>query len=411
MEIEKEVNIYDWDKEGSEKLKSSSFRLLDTTLRDGLQTPGIIQPSLEDKLRVIDYDAQLGIEAIDVCLPADPSTRYFQEGVKCANYINTKYPQTEIFVLARTIQSDVNATMQFAQDAGCKVSVILFRGSSDLRLLAEDWHEDSIINDMGKFTKQLVGKGLNVTCATEDSTRTRPDFLKQIFEAGRAEGANEFCIADTVGYADPWGIKNEVSWLKQDVLDDNNLQIQYHGHNDTGNAVSNSIAAIAAGAKTIHVTHIGMGERAGNASTEGVLANLTRRGINKYDLHKVVEGSNFVAEAFGVKIPNNHPLIGADVFSTESGIHAAGIDNARKKGLNVSGIIYSAVSPEVVGRETIVNIGPLGGIHSVKWVLDRMGVPSSAELTSALLMQARIQNRALTPSEIKAVVREVRNNE
>lgn len=404
---EREVSIYDWNQEGSERLRKSNFRLLDTTLRDGLQTPGIKQPTLEDKLKIIDYDASLGIEAIDVCLPADPKTQYFQEGVECAKYISTKYPQKEIFVLARTIQSDIDATKQFAQDAGTKLNVILFRGSSDLRLLAEDWQEKAIVKDMGRYTKELVNEGLNVTCATEDSTRSRPEFLKEIFLAGKAEGANEFCLADTVGYADPDAIKNQVSWLKNEVLADGNLDIQYHGHNDNFTAVSNSMAAISAGARTIHTTHLGIGERAGNTSIEGVMANLLTKGIRQYDLSDMVEGSALVSRAFGVEIPVNHPLVGKNAFLTEAGVHAGGIHKARKKGLKVSGIVYSSVDPAELRRETTVNIGPLGGVHSVNWVLERMGIDSTPKLTSELLKQARIKNQALTETEIRAVVREL----
>ncbi|OGH14844.1 MAG: hypothetical protein A2860_00590 [Candidatus Levybacteria bacterium RIFCSPHIGHO2_01_FULL_37_33] len=404
----RELEIYDWNKEGSEKLENSKFRILDTTLRDGVQTPGIKQPSLKDKLRIIDYDAQMGIEAIDVCLPSDPKTPFFQEGIQCARYINQKYPQIEIVVLARTIQSDVNATLTFGEEAGVKPSVILFRGSSDLRLLAEDWNEEEIIEQMRKFAAQLTERGHKVICATEDTTRSRPDFLKRVFTAGIEGGASELCIADTVGYADPTGIENQINWLKREFAGNTHLKMQFHGHDDTGNAVANSIKAIEAGVETIHVTWSGVGERTGNTSLEGILSNLERRNIHKYDLSCVVEGARFVANSLGVPIPRNHHLVGEKVYSVESGIHVAGINKALRAGLEgLSGIVYSAVDPRRVGRDHEVSIGPLGGDHSVAWVLREMGIDFTRERSLALLTFARTKNSALTEQEIIDIIKKL----
>lgn len=405
---EREVLIYDWNKEGTEKLRAADFRLLDTTLRDGVQPKGITQPTLEEKLAIIDADARVGIEAIDICLPSDPKTRYFTEGVESARYIREHYPGIETVVLARTMQSDIDATLQFAQDAGSKISVILFRGTSDLRLLGEDWNEDGIIQDMSRFTKQLVGEGLKVICATEDTTRTRPEFLREVFKAGFSEGASEFCVSDTVGYSDPQGIINQLNWLKQDFL--GNAPLQYHGHRDTGMATANSMAAIEAGVRTIHVTWTGVGERAGNTPVEEILANLERRGIEKYNLLHVVETSKLAAKALGVSVPSNLTISGENAFGVESGIHAAGIHNALQRGLTKeAGIVYSAIDPARVGRQHEPAIGPLGGRHSVEWVLDSMGIASSPKLVEELLRHARVKNCALTPDEIERVVKEVNN--
>jgi 2-isopropylmalate synthase len=339
----------------------------------------------------------VGIEAIDICLPADRRTRYFQEGVECAKYIKDKYPYIDIAVLTPTTEANVEATMDFADRAGVKLSPILFRGSSDLRLLAEGWNEDQVIEDMYRFSRQLTQAGHHVIAATEDTTRSRPDFLMEIIRAGKAGGAKEFCIADTVGFADPNGISNMVKWIKSEVDHNDELQLQFHGHDDTRNAVSNSMSAIMAGADTIHVTWLGVGERAGNTPLEAVLSDLVRRGIDKYSLNQIVDGSKFVSEAYGIRISDSHPLVGKKVFSTESGIHAAGI---RKAEGEVRGIIYSAVDPKAVGREHEVNIGPLGGTHSVRWVLERFNIEYTNDLKDGLLAHARKLNRALTDTEI-----------
>lgn len=403
------VEIYDWDREGSERLKATQFRLLDTTLRDGVQTTGIKQPTWDDKRAIIDFDARLGIEAIDIHMPTDPETRYFQEGVACAKYMAANYPNIERVVLARTIPTDVEATIQFAKDAGVPISVILFRGSSDPRLLAENWNEDEIVSGMEKFARKLTTNGLKVICATEDTTRSRKGlFLKNIFEAGKTGGASEFCIADTVGFADPDGVKEQIKWMLTEVVGGSGLPLQYHGHDDTRNSVSNSIAAIKEGVETIHITWLGVGERAGNTPIEGILSDLDRRGIDKYYMGEVVQAATRVSKAFDIPIPRNHPLVGEIVFRTSSGIHAAGIDNARRRGFeDIAGIIYSAVDPRKVGRELEVVIGPLGGSHSVHWVLDEMGLEYSEERSKALLAHARAKNGELTAEEIKGVIIEL----
>ena len=409
---EREVIIYDWNHEGSERLRNSNFRLLDTTLRDGVQTPGIRQPSLEEKLRIIDFDAQVGIEAIDICLPADRKTRYFQEGVECARYINEKYPGIDIVVLTPTSDSYVESTLEFAKMAGIRLSPILFRGSSDLRLLAEDWREEEVIGDMFRFSKQLTDEGHSVIAATEDTTRSRPEFLREIFRAGKAGGAKEFCIADTVGYADPVGVSNLVTWVREEVVEGDGLQIQFHGHDDTRNAVSNSISALVAGADTIHVTWLGAGERAGNTPIEGVLSDLYRRGISRYDLSHILKGSNHVARAYEVTIPRNLPLVGDIVFKSESGIHVAAMHKAKVKNLDgIGGIVYSAVDPRSVGRAHEVFIGPQGGAHSVQWVLEELGIEYSDKLRDELLTHARAANRTLTKEEITGFIREMRYKE
>ncbi|HLZ68892.1 MAG TPA: hypothetical protein VKV26_03180 [Dehalococcoidia bacterium] len=154
--------------------------MLDTTLRDGVQAPHIRQPTLAEKLRIIDFDAVLGIAAIDLCLPG-VGGQYFAEGVECARYVRARYPAIDVVVLARTLASDIDATLDFASQIGGPLSAILFRGSSDLRLAAEDWSEDQIVADMRRCAARLTAHGQRVICATEDTTRSRPQLLTRLF--------------------------------------------------------------------------------------------------------------------------------------------------------------------------------------------------------------------------------------
>ena len=407
VERQREIRIHDWDPEGSEVLRNSQFNILDTTLRDGVQPSGIKQPTLDEKLTIIDFDAQVGIEAIDICLPGEKKTPHFQEGIECARYIAERYPQIEIVVLTPTREDYVEATLDFADKAGVKLSSILFRGSSDLRLYAEDWELDQIVADMYKFSKQLTDYGHKVISATEDTTRSKPDVLKEIFLAGKAGGATEFCIADTVGKVDPVALTNQINWLKG-ILGNNELQIQFHGHDDIEHAVSNSMTAIKAGVSKVHATWLGVGERAGNTSLEGLLSSLEVRGANRYDLKPIVEVAILVSRSFGRPISPNHPLVGENVFKTTSGIHGAAIHKARERGLpkEVEELVYNAVGPAKVGREHEFGIGPLSGHHIVRLVLDKMSLEFTSEVSEALLYSARALGRELTDSEIKGIIRE-----
>lgn len=397
------IEVHDWDPRGSELLRQGRFRLLDTTLRDGVQTPGIKQPTLAEKLAIIDFDAKVGVEEIDVCLPSDPGIQYFKEGVSCARYLAATYPNIDIVVLTRTIGTDVDATIEFARQAGVqgRMKSILFRGTSDLRLVAEDWTEDQIIEDYHKHTKELVDSGIRVIAATEDTTRTRPEFLEKVFEAGRIGGAEEFCIADTVGYADSVGIETQMTWLRNRIGE---KPIHFHGHDDTRNAVGNTIAAMRFDA-VAHVTWLGVGERAGNTPIEGILSDLLRRGIDKYDPSSVVDAAKLVATAYRLPIPANHPLVGENVYKSESGIHVAAIAKARNKGReDIAGKVYSPVDPRRVGRKLEVSMGPLGGVHAARWVLEELGVEPTDKLCDALQKAARVKNQALTNEEIKQIV-------
>ncbi len=402
-----EVMIHDWDHEGSEIVRNANFRILDTTLRDGRQKPKIKQPSIKDQKGIIDLNAKAGIDAIDICMPGTRG-KYYREGIECAKYIHETYPDIDIVVLARTIEDDVVATMQFSEEAGVPLSVILFRGTSDLRLIAEDWNEDQIVEDMFRFSTRLKNAGQKVICATEDTTRTRPTFLKKIFEAGIEGGATELCVADTVGYADPVGVKLQMEWIRREINGAASLPIHFHGHDDTRNSVANSIAAIKAVPDVIvHATWLGVGERAGNTPMEGLLSDLDRRNIDRYDLGYAVPAIELTSKSFNVPIPANQPLAGEVVFTNMSGIHTAAIYKALQMGRkDIAGVVYSAVSPFRVGREHKFNIGTLSGKYNVIATLDRINkeygtqIEYSDELARELLRQANIKNSDLDDEEV-----------
>jgi len=406
-----EVRIHDWDHEGSELLRNSTFKILDTWRRDGIQMPENKYPSEELSRAVIDLDAAIGIEAIDICMPASGrGTPIFKQNVQIARYSAENYPQIERYVLARAKAEDIEATLRFADQVRAHISVILFRGSSDLRLLAENWDEEEIVESMARYTRELSTNGLRVIAATEDTTRTRQEFLEQIVLSTKTEGAQGFCISDTVGYADPMGVKKQIEWLRE-LVNDPNYETHFHGHNDTGNAVSNTISAFKAGASVGHVTWLGMGERNGNTPLEAILSDLSRRDIDRYNMLPIPDGDRLISQACNYPIPKSYPLAGANAFTHESGIHAAGVHKARTmKDPNVEAIVYSAVDPRKVGRNHETTIGPLSGHHNVRWELENREITFTQELEDALLKAAKINGVALNPEQISNVIRETQDS-
>ena len=260
----------------------------------------------------------------------------------------------------------------------------------------------------------MVGEGLKVICATEDTTRTRPEFLIKIFKAGIAGGATELCVADTVGYAFPSGVEKQIRWIRDEIEEARDMYLHYHGHNDTGNSVSNTIAAIRTGGKIVgQGTWMGAGERTGNTPHEAILSSLESRGIRRYDISYSVPAAEITSEAFGIPIPRNHPLVGKIVFTYMTGIHTAGIVKAEQKGLpDVAGVVYSAVDPRRVNRTTKFNIGTLSGEYSVKAVIETINKASglnlqySDELAAHLINAAYAKNTDLSVEDVIRIAEE-----
>ena len=214
----------------------------------------------------------------------------------------------------------------------------------------------------------LKSTGSLVRFAAEDSTRTGLDFLKRFYRAGEDAGADYVSIADTVGIMSPSTMRYLVGEIKKTV----GIPICVHCHDDLGMAVANTIAAAEAGAKQLHTTVNGIGERAGNAALEEVLLGLiVQYGIEKYDSSRLAEISAKVAEYSGIAVARNKAVVGANAFAHESGIHiAALLENDRT---------YELYSPEIVGGKREFILGKHSGTKAICYMARQMGI----ELTGA----------------------------
>jgi 2-isopropylmalate synthase len=246
---------------------------------------------------------------------------------------------------------------------------------------------------------------------TEDTIRAKPEHLKVLLTAGIEAGAGRVCLCDTVGAAVPKGVTNLVTWVKQ-LLNElgvgDRVGIDWHGHRDRGLDLANTLAALEAGATRVHGTALGVGERVGNTPMEQLLVNLKLLGWRDDDLTALPDYVDTVSEAVGVPIPINTPIIGRDAFRTATGVHAAAVIKAQRKGEAwLADRVYSGVPASWIGRAQEIEIGHMSGTSNVIFYLKARGLPSDSEVVEAVFAVAKKSERLLTEQEILEAVESV----
>jgi len=402
--MEERQLIYDWNNAGGPNggfdWTRARVDLNDETLRDGLQSPSVTDPSLDVKKRLLHLMADLGIVAADIGLPGAGPRVVEQVRALATEIRDHKLP---IFpnCAARTVVADVEPIVRIADEVGIKIEAATFIGSSPIRQYAEDWTLDRILKASEEAVTYAVKHGLPVMYVTEDTTRARPETLKALYGAAINCGAQRLCLADTVGHATPDGVKALVGFVKKEIVQKNNVKIDWHGHRDRGMGLINCLAAIEAGVDRVHATALGVGERVGNAEMDLLIVNLRLLGAHQGDIRKLPEYCRLVADAVGVPIPVNYPVIGTDAFRTGTGVHAAAIIKAKKKGHNwLADRVYSSVPAEEFGFEQRIEISPVSGLSNVKYWLERHGYdPNDESACRTLFEAAKRTDRVLSDEE------------
>jgi 2-isopropylmalate synthase len=284
--------------------------------------------------------------------------------------------------------------------------VCTFIGSSPIRQYAENWTVDAMVKHTEDAVTFAVGEGLPVMYVTEDTVRARPDTLRRLFLAAIRCGAKRLCLCDTVGHATPSGAANLVRFAAQVVLESGaDVELDWHGHCDRGLAVINTLAAIRAGATRVHGCAIGIGERVGNTPMDQLLVNLRLLGWIDNDLTSLPEYCERVSATTGVPVPPNYPVVGRDAFRTGTGVHAAAVIKAYKKGEDwLADRVYSGVPAGIVGRRQEIEVGPMSGESNVVFWLESRGVEASPERVQAVFQRAKSVDRVLSDAEIQAVL-------
>jgi 2-isopropylmalate synthase len=400
--------IHDWSAVGDEPAPHPTVAMLDDeTLRDGLQSPSVVDPPLEIKVEILHLMNALGIETADVGLPGSgPRQREAVE--RLCREIADHGLRIHANCAARTMIVDIQPIADVTQKTGVPIEACVFIGSSPIRQYAEEWDLPRLLRHTTEAVEFGVREGLDVMFVTEDTVRASPEHLRVLFTAAVDAGAKRLCLCDTVGAAVPRGVRNLVGWTKS-VLDGigvgDRVGIDWHGHRDRGLDVANTLAALEAGATRVHGTALGVGERVGNTPMEQLLVNLKLLGWRDDDLTSLPAYIAAVSRAVDVPVPINQPIVGRDAFRTATGVHAAAVIKAQRKGADwLADRVYSGVPAGWVGRTQEIEVGHMSGASNVVYYLQCRGLPHDPEVVQAVLAAAKQSERLLTDAEIREVV-------
>ncbi len=411
-EIAEKDLIYDWNQHETELFKPERpVEFDDETLRDGLQSPSVVDPDIEDKIRILHYMEQLGIQAVDIGLPA-AGPRAVEDAGRLLKEIVDAGLKISPNCAARTLENDVRPIVELSQKYGKAIEAATFIGSSPIRQYAENWDLDFMLKNIEKAITFAVKHDLPVMFVTEDTTRAHPEHLKKLYTTAIRAGAKRICCADTVGHATPQGARAIIRFLRRlaDAIDPE-VKIDWHGHKDRGLSVATALAAIEAGADRVHGTALGIGERCGNAPMEQLLVNCKLLGWIDNDLTALPEYVELVSRATHTPIPRNYPMVGMDAFRTATGVHAAAIIKAQRKGeADLADRVYSSVPASWLGRQQIIDIGPMSGESNVIYWLETRGIEARPELVRAIFEKAKTSKTTLSEEDIQDIIRNFESN-
>ncbi len=400
--------MYDWNLAAAPPIAPGTRVLLnDETLRDGLQNPSVFDPSIEEKIEILHLMESLGIDSLNIGLPgAGPRAAAHTEAL--AREIATNRMRIRPNAAARTVEADIRPIAEISQRAGIAIEAATFLGSSPIRRIVEDWTVEHLERTTEAAVKFAVSHNLPSMYVTEDTIRTDPETVKRLYSTAIRSGARAIVLCDTVGHATPEGAFNLVKFAVENIVKPSGekVRVDWHGHNDRGLSISNSIAAVMAGADCIHGAANALGERVGNTPMELMLVNLRLMGLIDRDLSRLKEYCEKVAKATHTIIPPNYPVIGRDAFRTATGVHAAAIIKAFRKGdASLANIVYSGVPSHLFGLDQIIEIGPMSGKSNVLFWLERHQLPADDSTVNRIFEAAKRSARVLTDDEVLALAK------
>src|SRR6204780_3716197 len=273
--------IFDWNRRDLLAWRPSKpVRLTDETLRDGLQSPSVRDPSIEQKIETLHLMEALGINALDLGLPG-AGARAVEHVTALAREIVAHKMKIRANCAARTHENDIRPIAEIVQKTGLRIEAAMFIGSSPIRRFTEGWTDDFLSQTTEKAVKYAVSLGLDPMYVTEDTSRCDPATVKRLYSTAISCGARAIVICDTAGHATPMGAHALVRFVIEEVVKPSGekIRVDWHGHSDRGLAIANSMAAIIAGANCVHGCAIGLGERVGNTQVDQMLVNLKLMGI------------------------------------------------------------------------------------------------------------------------------------
>ncbi|MBC8029935.1 MAG: 2-isopropylmalate synthase [Pyrinomonadaceae bacterium] len=401
--------VYDWNTIDASLVPPNRYISFDDeTLRDGLQSPSVCEPAVEKKIELLHLMDALGIDTADIGLPGAGGTH--AAGVELmAREIAEQKLRIRPNCAARTHRSDIQPIVEISQRVGIPIEACTFIGSSAIRFFAEGWTLEKLLKLTEEAVTFAVSEGLPVMYVTEDTTRANPETLHALYSTAIQCGAKAVCVCDTVGHSTPDGARAVVRFVKNIIEEQGgNIRLDWHGHQDRGLGVINSIAAIQGGADQVHGSALGIGERVGNTPMDQLLVNLKLMGWIQNDLSRLGEYCSLTSDACDWAIPVNYPVFGRDAFRTATGVHAAAVIKSYRKGdTELADLVYSGVPAGQFGLEQVVEIGPMSGKSNVVYWLEKRGLDASEEMVSRIYERAKQASAVLSDDEIMQVFERV----
>jgi 2-isopropylmalate synthase len=399
--------IFDWNQASAGLLvPEGPVQLNDETLRDGLQSPSVRDPSIPEKIEILHLMEALGIDSLDLGLPG-AGPRAVEHVEALAREIAQNRMRIRANCAARTHENDIRPIAEIVQRTGLRIEAATFIGSSPIRRYTEGWTEDFLLKTTETAIQYAVSLGLDSMYVTEDTSRCDPQMIKRLYATAINCGARAVVVCDTAGHSTPPGAYAVTKFLIDEVVKPSGekVRVDWHGHCDRGFAVANSFAALAAGADCVHGCALGAGERVGNTQMDQMLVNLKLMGVlpwDQQDLTKLKDYCEVVSRTTGVAIPPNYPVIGEDAFRTATGVHASAVIKAYKKGgTDLANGVYSGVPSHLFGLDQVIDVGPMSGKSNVLFWLQQRGISATDAIVERIYRRAKSSDHTLTEAEIR----------
>ena len=402
-------NIIDYDYSRDASNHPHDVWFDDETLRDGLQSPSAVNPTIEQKIELISFMEKIGIQKADLGLPgAGPF--HLEHIDAMLKHIKDNDFQLRPGAAVRTLMSDIEPLVDLQVKHEMQIQASAFLGTSPIRQYTEGWTMEKLLSTMEKAVSYAIDNDVPVMFVTEDTTRSKPADIKMIYQRAMELGVRRICVCDTCGHVTPHGVKKLLSFIDEEVIKDSgmlrrDIEVNWHGHQDRGLGVANNLAAFESGVDVIHGTALGVGERAGNAPLDQTMVNLSLMGVIDNDLSLLSEYVKKANEYIKVPLPRNYPVFGADAFETGTGVHASAVIKALRKGDTwLADRVYSGVPAGDFGLEQKIRIGHMSGRSNIVWWLEQRGIEVNEGLVAHLFEIAKRQPRNMEDEEIEAVV-------
>lgn len=345
------------------------IKIVDTTLRDGEQTAGVVFAN-QEKIRIARYLDEIGVHQIEAGVPVMGGDE--KQAIRDICRLGLR---ASIMGWNRAVISDIQETIDCGVDA---VAISISTSDIHIKYKLQTTRED-VLERMVKATEFAHRNGMYISVNAEDASRSDMDFLIQFSKLAKQAGANRVRFCDTVGCLEPF----QTYAMVKKLIEESGLDIEMHTHNDFGMATANALAGVKAGANYVGVTIGGLGERAGNAPLEEVVMAL--KYLSGYDLNfkteKFREVAEYVARASGRHLHPAKPIVGSNTFSHESGIHGDGVLK--------NPLTYEVFSPEEVGLQRQIVVGKHSGTHAIVAKFREYEIELSPEEAEEMLRRVR----------------------